>query len=100
MLAIIADITEPFDNSESVTEFAAICAAVTASSAILAVSTAPLAILAALTVPSPGVGMLTADPICTINTESPLCKLAPNTIVLLSTSAKPSDGADVPVLAF
>ena len=61
----------------------------TASSAILAVVTAPLAILAALTVPSPGVGILTADPICIINTESPLAKLAPKIIVLASTKAKP-----------
>ena len=44
--------------------------------------------------------MLTAEPICTIKTESPLAKLAPKTIVLASTNAKPSAGADVPVLAF
>ena len=49
---------------------------------------------------SPGVDIVVAEPICIINTESPVCKLAPNIIVLLSTSAKPSAGADVPVLAF
>ena len=65
-----------------------------------ALTIAPSTILADVTVLSPGVGILTADPICTINTESPLARLAPNIIVLASTNAKPSAGADVPVLAF
>ena len=49
---------------------------------------------------SPGVGILTAEPTCMIYTSAPLGKLLPNTIVLVSTKAKPSDGADVPVLGF
>ena len=52
------------------------------------------------TVLSPGVVIVKADPNCTINTLSPLARLAPNIIVLASTSANPSAGADVPVLAF
>ena len=74
--------------------------AVTASLAILPSVTARFCILAVATVLSPGVVIVKADPNCTINTLSPLARLAPNIIVLASTSANPSAGADVPVLAF
>ena len=82
------------------TALSASLAAVTASLAILSVVTARFCILAVLTVLSPGVGILTAEPICTMNILAPDAKLEPNIIVLLSTSAKPSVGALVPVLAF
>ena len=65
-----------------------------------ALTIAPSTIFADVTVLSPGVGIVTAEPICIINTESPLARLAPNIIVLVSTIAKPSAGAEVPVLGF
>ena len=61
---------------------------------------APSTILFDVTVSSPGVGIDTEVPICIINTESPVCRLAPKTIVLASTKAKPSAGAEVPDLSF
>ena len=60
---------------------------------------APSSIASASTESSAGWFKVTVEPTCTINTESLVAKLAPNIIVLLSTSAKPSVGADVPVLA-
>ena len=41
-----------------------------------------------------------AEPIWTIKTLAPLGRLVPKIIVLASTKANPSDGAEVPVLAF
>ena len=49
--------------------------------------TAAVFILAVVTELSAGVGTVTEDPICTINTLEPLAKFEPNIIVLVSTSA-------------
>ena len=93
-------VTAPTASSVVSTALAAIFACVTASSAILAVVTPWFCIFAVATELSAGTFKVVAEPICIINTSAPVGKLLPKIIVLLSTIAKPSDGAEVPVFGF
>ena len=75
-------------------------ASIAALVAILALFIDPLCNLAVLTELSAGTFKLVAEPICIINIEDPVGKLLPKIIVLLSTIANPSEGAEVPVFGF
>ena len=99
-ISSLASVIESSTNLSFVTEALVILAVVTEVAPSLSVVTAPFWILAVATELSAGTCKSVAEPIWIINTSAPLGRLDPNIIVLASTIAYPSEGADVPVLAF